>query len=88
MASYLTCTVAQAREFNATSPHHFVSLNQLLDERANSYSDVVVAGFPELNAPKDSWNVVEFSMSSSAFSFYLVSWKVLYHSLLFSQRES
>lgn len=62
MSSYLTCTVSQAREFNATLPHHFVSLNQLLDERSVSHPDVVVAGFPELSESKGSWNVLELSM--------------------------
>lgn len=66
MSSYLTCTVAQAKEFNATLPHHFISLSHLLDERSVSHPDVVVAGFPELSESRESWNVVELSMFRSS----------------------
>lgn len=63
MSSYLTCTVAQAKEFNDKNPHNVISLNQLVDERAISHPDVVVAAFPELKESDASWDVVELSTS-------------------------
>ena len=61
--SYLTCTAAQADEFNAAHPHGFVSLNQLLESRAESHPTVVVAGFPERIADDGPWRMLSFSTS-------------------------
>lgn len=60
--SYMTCTAAQAQEFNESNPHKIVSLNQLLETRALSHPDVVVAGFPEFVASENRWELLEFSM--------------------------
>ena len=61
--SYLTCSAAQADEFNAEHPHGFVSLNQLLESRAESHPHVVVAGFPERIADDGPWRMLSFSTS-------------------------
>ncbi|KZT25172.1 acetyl-CoA synthetase-like protein, partial [Neolentinus lepideus HHB14362 ss-1] len=45
--SYLTCTGGQARLLNDKNPHGFVSLNQVLQERAKTHPDTLIAGFPE-----------------------------------------
>lgn len=60
-SSYLTCTAAQADEFNQTHSHHIVSLNQLLEERAVSHPDVCIAGFPEYVSSQDRWDLLKFS---------------------------
>ena len=61
--SYLTCTAAQADEYNAQHRHGFVSLNQLLESRADSHPNVVIAGFPERIADDGPWRMLSFSTS-------------------------
>ena len=58
--SYLTCTAAQAEEFNTRNPHNYLSLNQLLEGRAQSHPTLVVASFPE-RVTEDKWESVSFS---------------------------
>jgi hypothetical protein len=60
--SYLTCTAAQAEEFNQAHPHRIISLNQLLAVRATSHPNVCIAGFPEYDASEEQWNLMQFSM--------------------------
>lgn len=62
--SYLTCTAAEADEFNATNPHDFLSLNQLLECRAATDPDVRIAGFPERDRDNSRWTLLEFSTST------------------------
>ena len=58
---YLTCTASQAQEFNASNDHGIRSLNELLEVRAESHSDVCVAGFPEQPSGLVNWTVLKFS---------------------------
>ncbi|KAJ3555377.1 hypothetical protein NM688_g2610 [Phlebia brevispora] len=74
--SYLTCTAAQADEFNTSNSHGLTSLNQLLEQRAYSHPDNVVAGFPE-NVQETRWEVVMFTYKS-----LLVASNVVAHSYL------
>ncbi|TFK51963.1 acetyl-CoA synthetase-like protein [Heliocybe sulcata] len=69
--SYLTCTGGQAKLLNDKNPHGFVSLNQVLQERARTHSDVLLAGFPERKAREhdpasngSDWEVEEFTFAS------------------------
>lgn len=59
--SYLTCTAAQAQEFNEQNPHNIESLNQLLEHRALSHPNVCIAGFPEYDRLQDKWSLLTFS---------------------------
>lgn len=59
--SYLTCTAAQAQEFNERNPHNIESLNQLLEHRVISHPAMCVAGFPEHDRIEDRWNLLAFS---------------------------
>ncbi|KAI0083934.1 acetyl-CoA synthetase-like protein [Irpex rosettiformis] len=61
---YLTCTASQAQEFNTTSPHGIYSLNELLEVRAISHSNVCIAGFPEQPLGTPRWTLLEFTYSS------------------------
>ena len=63
---YLTCTASQAQEFNTTAPHGLVSLNELLELRAQTHGDVRLAGFPERANDKTTWILMEFSRFLSA----------------------
>ncbi|KIP01884.1 hypothetical protein PHLGIDRAFT_16917 [Phlebiopsis gigantea 11061_1 CR5-6] len=62
--SYLTCTAAQAKEFNERNPHNIVSLNQLLETRAVSHPRVSVACFPEYIPEEDRWRLLTFTFGS------------------------
>lgn len=62
--TYLTCTAAQAQEFNERNPHNMVSLNQLLEQRAVSHPDIRVAGFPEYDPSRDRWTLLRFTFST------------------------